>query len=82
MSCKSKPENNQRQAPKGERPTPEQLILGLDGNQDNKLSESEVNGPIANDFKIIDSDHDGYLTIDEIKKAEKNQGNRPPRRKN
>ncbi|MEM5538190.1 YHYH protein [Olleya sp. AS48] len=82
ISCKSNQEKKEQQEPNGQRPSSAELISELDSNNDGKLSESEVNGPIANDFKIIDSNNDGFLTLDELNKAEKNQEGRPPRQSN
>lgn len=82
VSCKSNQENKEQQKSSEQRPSSEQIISEMDGNEDGKLSADEVNGPIADDFTSIDSNNDGYLTLEELNKAEKNQGNRPPRQNN
>jgi hypothetical protein len=82
ISCKSNPEKKEQQEPNGQRPSSTQIISELDSNEDGKLSKSEVKGPIAGDFTNIDSNHDGFLTLEELKKAEKNQENRPPQQTN
>ncbi len=82
ISCKSNQEKKEQQEPNGQRPSAAQLISELDGNEDGKLSKNEVNGPIADDFANIDSNNDGFLTLEELNKAGKNQGNRPPQQTN
>ncbi|MDO6739400.1 YHYH protein [Wenyingzhuangia sp. 2_MG-2023] len=78
ISCKSNQGKKEQQRPNGQRPSSTQIISELDSNGDQKLSKNEVKGPIANDFTHIDSNNDGFLTLEELNKAEKNQGNRPP----
>ncbi|MGJ8593556.1 MAG: YHYH protein [Aquaticitalea sp.] len=82
MSCKSNQEKKEQQEPNGQRPSSAQLISEMDSDEDGKLSKNEVRGPIADDFMTIDSDNDGFLTIEELNEAEKKQGNRPPRQTN
>lgn len=63
-------DNNQPQRERqGERPTIEDLINELDTNKDEKLSEFEVRGPLANDFSKIDKNNDGFLTKEELENA-------------
>lgn len=78
ISCKSNQEKNEQQEPNGQRPSSTQLMSEMDSDKDGKLSQSEAKGPLANDFKNIDANDDGYLTIEELNAKEKNQGNRPP----
>lgn len=82
ISCKSNQVKKEEQEPNGQRPSSAQIISELDSNEDGKLSQSEVKGPIAEDFTNIDSNNDGFLTIEELHKTEKNQGNRSPRQTN
>lgn len=82
ISCKSNQKQNTQQKPKGQRPTSTQLISELDSNNDGKLSKSEAKGPIANDFRSIDTNNDGFLTLEELNKVPKNPDNRPPRQTN
>jgi hypothetical protein len=82
ISCKSNQGKREQQDPNGQRPSSTQIISELDSNEDGKLSKSEVKGPIANDFRNIDRNHDGFLTLEELNKAEKNQNNRPPQQTN
>ncbi len=75
VSCKptSETETNNRLSQRNQRgqPSIEQLFTDLDSNKDEKLSESEVKGPLKNDFYEIDSDYDGYITKEELEKAPK-----------
>ena len=82
ISCKSNQEKKGQQEPNGQRPSSAQIISEMDKNEDGKLSRDEVIGPIANDFKNIDSNDDGFLNLEELNKAEKSQRNRPPRQTN
>ncbi len=82
ISCKSNQEKKKQHEPNGQRPSSTQIISEMDSNQDGKLSKSEVKGPIAEDFANIDSNNDGFLTLEELNKAEKNQENRPPQQTN
>lgn len=77
ISCKSNHESKLQNEPNKERPSSAQIISEMDGNEDGKLSQLEVKGPIAEDFTSIDSNNDGFLTLEELNKAEKNQRNRP-----
>ncbi len=79
ISCKSNQEIKGQQEPNRQRPSSAQIISEMDNNEDGKLSRDEVIGPIANDFKNIDSNDDGFLNLEELNKAEKSQRNRPPR---
>lgn len=73
-SCKSsESENNNRttQRAQGGPPSVEQLLEEMDSDNDEKLSESEVKGPLKNDFSKIDTNGDGYITEEELKNAPK-----------
>lgn len=54
-----------------EPPSATELIKQMDADEDGKLSEKELKGPIKNDFSKIDIDEDGYLTLEELKNAPK-----------
>lgn len=64
-------QRNQRgqQRGSGERPTPEKMMEHMDNNKDGKISESEAKGPLKQGFSKIDSNEDGYLSIEELEKA-------------
>ena len=49
------------------RPTFSQLLEKMDGNEDGKLSEAEVKGPLKENFSSIDKDEDGFVTEEELK---------------
>ncbi|RFC53863.1 EF-hand domain-containing protein [Brumimicrobium aurantiacum] len=38
----------------------------MDTDKDGKLSESEVKGPLAKEFATIDTDENGFLTLEEL----------------
>ncbi|WP_299184734.1 YHYH protein [uncultured Aquimarina sp.] len=78
ISCKLNQEKKEQQEPNGQRPSSAQLIDELDSNKDGKLSKAEVKGPIADDFNNIDSNNDGFLTLEELNKQE----DKPPRTTN
>ncbi|MDO6760079.1 EF-hand domain-containing protein [Tamlana sp. 2_MG-2023] len=62
---------------RGERKGPpefSELLEKLDENEDGKLSESEVKGPLKDQFSEIDTDEDGFITEEEFKNAPKPQG--------
>ena len=79
-SCQSKAqsdENRKQRKP----PSIDQLFKDLDGNEDGKLSENEVKGPLKKDFAQVDLNEDGFLTREELEKAPKPK-KRDSRRKN
>jgi hypothetical protein len=51
------------------RPSVSNLIVDMDTNKDEKLSKSEVRGPLANDFSRIDKNNDGFLSKEELESA-------------
>jgi hypothetical protein len=53
--------------PKGMPPAPEEIIAKLDTDKDNKISKTEVQGPLAKDFDKVDKNQDGYITLEELK---------------
>ena len=74
-SCKSSSDaennNSNTQRQQGGQPSVENLLTQMDANKDGKLSESEVKGPLKNDFSKIDTDDDGYLSEEELENAPK-----------
>ena len=83
ISCKSnQKQNDKQQEPDEQRPSATQMISELDSDNDQKISESEAQGPLANDFSKIDANNDGFLTEDELEKAprpeQRNRGGGPP----
>lgn len=57
-----------------QRPSSEQLMNRMDSNNDGKLAKDEVMGPLQNDFDQLDTNSDGYLTIEELEKAKPPNG--------
>jgi Ca2+-binding EF-hand superfamily protein len=57
-------------------PTFEELIEKMDANEDGKLSEDEVEGPLKDMFSDIDTDEDGFITEEEFENAPKPKGPR------
>ncbi len=49
----------------------------MDTNDDGKLSKKEVKGPLKNNFLKVDTDEDGFITEEEMKKAPKPKRQRP-----
>ena len=66
--------NQQTRQARGERPQFSDLLLKMDDNKDGKLSKSEIDGPLQNNFSEIDKDKDGF-----IPEAEFNDTPPPPR---
>ncbi len=70
----TKKENMQR-PPKNENfkkpPSFSQLLEDMDANNDGKLSEQEIKGPLKNDFSTVDKNEDGFITEEEFKNAPK-----------
>ncbi|SHG85655.1 EF-hand domain-containing protein [Flagellimonas flava] len=66
--------NREQQGP----PSFDVLLEKMDTNEDGKLSEAEVKGPLKKDFTKVDLNEDGYITEEEFKKAPKPK--RPPKR--
>jgi EF hand len=51
----------------GRKPQFSDLLSKKDSNKDGKLSASEVQGPLKNDFLKVDADKDGFITETEFK---------------
>lgn len=58
----------------GQRPSFSDLVSNMDSNNDGKLSKSEIQGPLKNDFSKVDSNEDGYITEEEFNNAPAPQG--------
>ena len=56
------------------------LIGEMDANDDGRLSKLEVKGPLAERFDKIDTDGDGYITLEEMESADSKRRDRKPRR--
>ncbi|WP_205692160.1 EF-hand domain-containing protein [Cellulophaga sp. Z1A5H] len=63
---------NAQEKGKGKKPpTFTELLEKMDKNDDGMLSKDEVKGPLKDNFAEIDTDEDGYITEEEMKKAPK-----------
>ncbi len=54
-----------------ERPTYAKLLKEMDANENGKIAESEVKGPLKEKFSEIDTDEDGFISKKEFEKAPK-----------
>jgi len=77
-SCVSAQDENQHRKG-GKPPSVEEMLAQMDMNEDSQLSESEVKGPLKNDFSKIDSNGDGLLSIEELTNAPKPKRGKGPR---
>ncbi len=78
-ACGARSQNHQGNGQRsGQRPSATAMIAEMDADKDGKLSETEVKGPLADDFPKIDTDKDGFITEEELKNAPKPKGP-PPR---
>jgi hypothetical protein len=73
-ACGSKQNKKNPERSGGEMPSVSELFAEMDSNKDDKLSESEVKGPLQNDFSKIDINSDGYIDKDELENAPKPEG--------
>lgn len=80
-SCRSKRtvvnnsnNTNNRQDPNGQRRTPAQMIAQMDANKDGRLALAETKGRLRENFSTIDTDNNGFISLQELKAAP-----RPPR---
>jgi hypothetical protein len=55
--------------PQSEKPKFADLLTKMDKDKNGKLSKSEIEGPLKNDFEKIDANKDGFITEAEFKKA-------------
>ncbi len=70
MAALGQSQDRQRRKP----PTFEQLLEKMDANEDGKLSEDEVKGPLKDNFAEIDTDENGFITEEEFDNAPKPKG--------
>jgi len=66
----SSAQSQRDEKPKGP-PTFEQLLEKMDENKDGKIEQSEVKGPLKDDFKTIDTNEDGFISEKELENAPK-----------
>ena len=78
LSCKSNQLQNRHAEAVDEHPSAEQLMAQFDANKDRKLSITEVEGPLTDDFTKIDANSDGFLTEEELNEAPHNHEGGPP----
>ncbi|WP_222617357.1 EF-hand domain-containing protein [Flavobacterium muglaense] len=78
LSCKSNQLQNRHAEAVDEHPSAQQIIAQFDANKDGKLSITEVDGPLTDDFTKIDANSDGFLTLDELNEAPHNHEGGPP----
>ena len=55
----------------GKPPSVEVIFSQMDHDQDNQLSEEELEGPLKKDFSAIDTNSDGYISMEELNNAPK-----------
>lgn len=61
-----------------EQPSVIEMLTDMDQDKDGQLSFDESKGPIKENFTQIDTDGNGFLTVEELKNAPKpEKGNRP-----
>lgn len=80
MSCKPSTKSvdeNTADQQQGQRPSISNLLIEMDSNKDEKLSKSEVKGPLSNDFSKIDKNNDGFLSKEELENAPRPERRRP-----
>ncbi|MCL6268242.1 EF-hand domain-containing protein [Flagellimonas myxillae] len=65
LSAQKQGENGERRKP----PTFEKLLEHMDANEDGKLSEDEIKGPLKEHFAKVDLNEDGYIDEEEFNKA-------------
>lgn len=61
----------------GQAPSVTDLINEMDTNKDGKLSKSEVQGPLSNDFSTIDTNNNGFLSKEELESAPRPERREP-----
>lgn len=82
ISCKSYGQSNSNQRPsrdqqgsqgegRGARPSTDEIFEMMDADKNSLLEESELKGPLKNNFASIDTDEDGFITKEELEAAPK-----------
>lgn len=66
-----KQEKQSREKGNAEKLSTTEIFKKMDTDNDGKLSEKEVKGPLAKDFSKIDANEDGFLSKEELEKAPK-----------
>ncbi|WP_378173832.1 EF-hand domain-containing protein [Aquimarina sp. SS2-1] len=80
MSCTSNAQSNNKRGKDHKPPTVEEIFKMMDADEDGKLTEEEVKGPLRRDFSKIDTNEDGFITKEELEKAPKPDRKGLPRR--
>ncbi len=75
-SCKMKAQNEGSGKQGHKPPTVDEIFEQLDNDEDGKISEKEVKGPLKNDFSKIDTNEDGFISKEELDKALKHKSYR------
>ncbi len=78
----SNAQNNNRQRERREPPSIDELFEKMDANEDGKLSQEEVKGPLSRHFDKIDANEDGFLTREELENVPKPERKGAPRENN
>lgn len=65
-----------------EQPSVIEILTDMDEDKDGRISENEAKGPLKENFVGIDTDHDGFLSVEELQNAPKPEAKptegRPP----
>lgn len=82
ISCKSNGQSNSNERPsrneqggqgdkKGPPPNADEIFEMMDADENGLLEESEIKGPLKNDFLKIDTNEDGYISKEELEESPK-----------
>jgi len=61
----------------GQRPSAKAIIAEMDSNKDGKLSKNEIKGPLVNEFSTVDTNNDGFISLEELKNVNQEKRQRP-----